>query len=131
MPEYTGKNLYVSFAGTVVSSRFRSFDNDETMAMVDKSAGADGAMTYLNTLEDGKATLEVLDLEQGTALWAALVKGAAGTLIWGDEGSAAGKPKHTVPALVARRRKTTVYNEVVKGNFDFQYNGTVVDGTFP
>lgn len=131
MPEYTGKDLYVAFAGTVFSSRFRSFDADETQALVAKDAGADTAMTYLNTLQDGKGTLEVLAEAGGTALWAAGVKGASGTLIWGDEGTASGKPKHSVPAIVARRRRNNVYNETVKLTFDFQFNGTVVDGTFP
>lgn len=131
MPEYTGSGLYVAFAGTVFSSRFRSFDADETQALVAKDAGADTAMTYLNTLQDGKGTLEILAEAGGTALWAAGVKGASGTLIWGDEGTAAGKPKHSVPAIVARRRRNTVYNDIVKLTFDFQFNGTVVDGTWP
>lgn len=131
MTEYTGSQLYVTFGGTVISSRFRSFDADETMALVDKSAGADGAMTYLTTLEDGKGALEVLDGSGGTALWAALDKGASGTLVWGPEGTTAGNPKHSVPAIVSRRRRNTVYNEVVKLTFDFQFNGTVVDGTWP
>lgn len=131
MPEYTGSGLYVAFAGTVFSTRFRSFDADETQALVAKDAGADGAMTYLNTLADGKGTLEVLAEAAGTALWAAGVKGASGTLIWGDEGTAAGKPKHSVPAIVARRRRNTVYNDIVKLTFDFQFNGTVTDGTWP
>lgn len=131
MPEYTGSGLYVAFAGTVVTTRFRSFDADETQALVAKDAAADTAMTYLNTLQDGKGTLEVLAEAGGTALWAALVKGASGTLIWGDEGTVAAKPKHSVPAIVARRRRNTVYNDVVKLTFDFQFNGTVVDGTWP
>jgi hypothetical protein len=130
MPEYTGSALYISFAGTVLSSRFRSMDNDETQAFVAKDAGADTVMTYLNTLADGKSTVEVLAEEGGTALWAAIAKGASGTLIYGEEGTASGKPKHTVPARVGRRRKNVVYNDVTKLTFDFQYNGTMVDGTW-
>lgn len=131
MPEYTGSGLYVTFGGTVFSSRFRAFDADETQALVAKDAGADTAMTYLTTLADGKATLEVLAEAGGTALWAAGAKGTSGTLIWGDEGTVAGKPKHTVPAIVQRRHRIAVYNETAKLTFDFQFNGTVVDGTWP
>lgn len=131
MPEFTGSGLYVSFAGVVLSGRFRSLDVDETQAVVAKDAGADTAMTYLNTLADGKAGLEMLVDAGATALWAGIVKGASGTLIWGEEGTVAGKPKHSVLAIVIRRRRPIVYNEVTKQNADFQFNGTVVDGTWP
>lgn len=130
MADFTGKDLYAKFGSTVLSSRFKSFESSEEMGLVDDSAGADTARSYLTTLEDGTATLELLAERAGTAQWAACDKGASGTLEWGDEGTASGKPKHTVPAIVKSRKRTVVHDDIVKLNFEFQFNGTVLDATY-
>ena len=117
MAEFTGSALYVKFVTTVLSSRYRNHEENEEVALVDKSAGSDTARTYLKTLEDGTASLEVLAEAGGSALWAAVDKGAEGTLEWGEEGTASTKPKHTVNAIVKSRKRTNVYEDVVKLNF--------------
>jgi hypothetical protein len=130
MAEYTGKNTYVKFGSTVLSTRYRSFEQNEEVGLVDHSAGADVPRTYLTTLEDGTATLETLAEAAGTALWNAVDKGTEGTLEFGPEGTASGKPKHTVNAIVKSRRRSHVFEDVVKINVEFQFSGVVVDSAY-
>lgn len=122
MTEYTGKNLYVKFGSTVLSSRFKSYNESDEAGMVDKSAGADTRRTYLATLADGGATMELLQESLGTALWAAIAPGTEGTLEWGPEGTASGKPKYTVDAIIKSRKRNLVHDDVVKVTIDIVYN---------
>jgi hypothetical protein len=133
MAEYTGSALRVTFAGNEVSGDQRSMTTDETVDVVDKSAGADVARTYLITLEDGTGSYEVLDQTGGTAatdIWQVMDKGAEGTLIWSPEGTASsGLPQHTVNAIVTNRNRETPYDDVVALSFELQFSGVVSDGT--
>lgn len=133
MAEYTGKNLYVEFASTNVSGDQRTLTASEEMDLVDASAGADVAKSYLTALEDGTAKYEVLDQTGGTAasaLWQVLDKGATGTLIWAPEGTATNKPKHAVLAFVKSREREMPYDDVVVLNFEFQFSGVVTDSAY-
>jgi len=122
MAEYTGKNLYVKFGSTVLSSRFKSYNESDEAGLVDKSAGADTRRTYLATLQDGGASMELLQEAAGTVLWAAVAAGTTGTLEWGPEGTASGKPKYTVDAIIKSRKRTLVHDDVVKVSLDIIYN---------
>jgi hypothetical protein len=130
MAEYTGKNLYITFDGNVLTGDQRTFTVTETMEVVDASAGADVARTYLTTLEDGSATLELLHQEDGTVLWGNVDKGTSGTLIWAPEGTATGKAKHTVTAIVISREQSMPYDDVVALTIEFQFTGVVSDTTY-
>jgi hypothetical protein len=57
-------------------------------------------------------------------------KGASGTLIWAPEGTAAGKPKHQVVAIVKNRSRSMPYDDIVEGKVEFQFSGAVTDGTY-
>lgn len=128
--EFTGSAMYVKFGSTVLSSRYKSYNESDEAGLVDKSAGADTRRTYLSTLDDGGATMELLAESAGTALWAAIAPGTEGTLEWGPEGTAAGKPKHTVNAIVKNRKRNIVHDDVVKISVEFIYNtGTGVTDT--
>lgn len=133
MAQYTGSALSVSFKGTVISTRFVSFEPSEEVELADQTAGADTNKTYLTTLKDGEASLEVLDVAGGTAataLWNLCVLGAEGTLQWGPEGTASNKPKHWANAIVKSREKSMPYEDVVKATITFQFSGAVTDTTF-
>ena len=133
MAEYTGTAMYMTFAGTVISTDFRTFKTSESIDLVDASAGADVAKTYVNALEDGTASLELVDQTGGTAataMWQLMDKGASGTLIWAPEGTATGKPKHTVVAIVSSRDRNTPYNDLAVLSFEFQFNGVVSDTVY-
>lgn len=130
MAEFTGKNLVVTFGGTALAGAFRTFSTTEEAGLVDASAGNDQARTYLKTLEDGTATLEVLSQDDSTAVWAAIRPGTAGSLVWGEEGSGTGQPRHTVNALVSSRQRDVPYDDVVVITAEFQFSGVVADDTY-
>lgn len=130
MAEYTGSGMYAKFGSTVLSTRYKSFENSEEVGLVDHSAGADTARTYLKTLEDGTATLELLAEAGGSALWTAVDIGTEGTLEWAEEGTASTKQKHTANSIVKNRRRTTVHDDVVKLTIEFQFSGAVTDSAY-
>lgn len=130
MPEYTGKDLYLKYGTTVLSADFRNFDQEEDVGLVDASAGNDANRTYLTTLKDGKATAELVHQTGGTAVWNALAPATSGTLEWGPEGTATGKPKHSVVAIVMSRKKVMPYEDIVVITPEFQFSGAVTDTTY-
>lgn len=129
---YTGSAMYIKFGAQVLSTRYRSYNESDEAGLVDKSSGADTRRTYLPTLKDGGASFEFLQDSGGSVVWAAVEAGSTGTLEWGPEGTASGKPKYTVNALVKNRKRDIVFDDVVKITVDFTYNtGTgVVNGSY-
>lgn len=133
MAEYTGNDLYLAFKGTTLHADFRTFTTSEAIDLVDASAGADVAKTYLTALEDGTGTVELLDQTGGTAAtaaWQLCDKGAEGTLEWGPEGTATGKPRHYVNAIVSSRDRNHPYNDVSTLTVNFQFSGVVTDTAY-
>ena len=128
----TGKNAYLKFVNTVLSTNYRSFNTSEDMALVDQSAGSDTGTTYLTTLTDGTMAATIKYKAGDTAIWGALVPGTEGTLEWGEEGTTAGKPKHTVNAIVQNRSKSATYNDLIVCDINFQFsaNAGVTDSTY-
>ena len=130
MGEYTGKDLYVIFGSTALTTDYRSFTEEETIDTVEKTAGADTVKTYLTTTKDGTASIDVLDSTGGTAAWAAVAVGTEGTLEWAPEGTAATKPRHYVNAIVTSRSKPVAYADVVTFTVNFQFSGAVTDTVY-
>lgn len=130
MAEFVGKNVSVVFGGTALAGNFRSFSVTEEAGLVDASAGNDTARTYLKTLEDGTATLEVLAQDDSVAIWTAVRQGTVGSLVWGEEGTGSGQPRHTVNAIVSNRKKDMPYDDVVVITAEFQFSGLVADDSF-
>lgn len=128
--EFVGSSLYVEFGGTEISSRFRSFEESTEVGMIDKSAGADTGRSYIANLDDGGASMEFLHESEASALWAALAPSTEATLIWAPEGTATGKDKSTVTAIVQSRRRSIVFDDVVKVNVEFKFNGSVVESVW-
>lgn len=126
----TGKNLYLAFGGKVLSTDYRSFAPSEEIGIVDQSAGADAARTYLTTLEDGTATATIVVQASDTATWGAVAPGSEGTLEWGDEGTAGGKPRHYVNAIVTGRNQSIAFDDLVVGDLSFQFSGEPADTTY-
>ncbi len=124
MAEYTGSAMYVKFGSTVLSSRYKSWEETQEAGLAEASAGSDTLRTYLSTLDDGSATLELLEASVGTALFNAVAPRTSGTLEWGPEGTTTGKPKYTVVALVKSRKRTVVHDDVTKLSLEFQFNSS-------
>jgi hypothetical protein len=128
----TGTDTYLKFSSTVLSTNYRTFSISDQMGLVDQSAGSDTGSTYLTTLRDGSMSTTIKHKAGDTALWAALAPGTEATLEWGEEGTAAGKPKHTVNAIVANRQQSASYNDLIVVDLTFQFSSDagVTDGTY-
>lgn len=133
MAQYRGNALYLAFKGTAINADFREFTASEAIDLIDSSAGADVAKTYITGLEDGTASLTALDDTGGTALtylYNLCDKGAEGTLEWAPEGTAVGKPRHYVNAIVSSRERAMPYDDNVTLSIEFQFSGVVTNTTY-
>jgi hypothetical protein len=134
MAEFTGSNLAVYFKGTLISGNQREFSNKREMGLVDASAGADAARSYLTTLKDGTAKMVTLLQTSATATTdvpVLCVEGATGTLEWAPEGSASGKVRHYVSSAFVKSQETkSPYDDVTELSLEFQFSAAVSDGTY-
>lgn len=134
MTDYTGKNLYAEWVysgGTVVlSSDYRTFSSAPTVGLADTTAGADADRTYIATIKDDVVSYAGLHQSAGTVLKSALEAGTGGTLVLAPEGTVAGKPKESYPAIAMGAKMNYPYDNVVEISCDFQKNGARADATY-
>ncbi len=137
MTAYTGSALdvkWVDTTGTVTISGDQTlFEYAPSIDLVDQTAGADTNKTYLTTLKDGKASMTAL-LQAGTAsggtlTFSRLSEGTPGTIIWSPEGTAASKPKYTMPAISMGANFSYPFDNRTEVKVDFQQNGARIEGT--
>lgn len=93
---YTGEALYISLGAVVISADYKSLGVSESMDTVDVTAGSSLDRTHIPTLRAVEFSLDVYQVIGlgGTALRAKFATGVQGELIYGPEGTAAGKPKY-------------------------------------
>lgn len=136
MAEYTGSALYLQWvysgaSGTVtLNTNYRTCEVDEPTDVVDSSAGADTHRSGLATLTTGTIKLEFLDQTGGTANWNALAPKIDGTLTIGPEGTASGKPKQALYALIVGRNRVFKYDDVVTISVDMRMQAASSDNSF-
>ena len=134
MPAITGQNAAISWVysgGTIaLDTDYRSIQYTPSIEMFDQSAGADANKTYITGQKDGSVSYSGIFQSGGTAITAALTEGTGGTLIWGEEGTAVGKPKHTMPAISQGASANIQYNALIEISCTFQQNGAKVDATY-
>lgn len=129
---YIGDALYVEFiapAGTIaLTGDQRTLSVDREVDLVDITAADESDKSYLSTLKDGSAEIEVLDqaASGATGLETALVEGTKGTLIYAPQGTAATKIKRGFPAIVNSISVEYPYADVVVYRISFQKNGSVL-----
>lgn len=133
MAEYIGKDAdyrWIWSGGTVnFSADHRTFNYAPSVELHDATAGSDAAKGYIAGVKDGAMTLTIAH-QGGTALDAACAEGVGGTLIWSPEGTIAGKPKHTAPAICQGLSYNPQYNAIVEYQIQWQQNGLRVDATW-
>ncbi|GAB4528761.1 MAG: hypothetical protein OHK0046_48020 [Anaerolineae bacterium] len=102
MSRYTGKDLWIQFDGQVVSANYRALGVERGVDTEDATAGNEEDKSYIPTLRDvsGSMTLVVNDDTGGTATARKFYEGKKGTLLWGDQGTAAGKPKYGCEVII-------------------------------
>lgn len=133
MARYSGKDLVVLFGGNALEADFRAFDIDESITIIDASAGDDAYKEKLTGQKDGGATLTLLGQTgaTGMAVWGYVVPGTSGTLEWAPEGTASAKPRHYVAtAYVESRSQSHPYEDVVEISVAFTYSAVPVDGAY-
>jgi hypothetical protein len=130
MAGITGAALFLQFGSTVLDTDYRAFSQAEEGGLVDASAGGDTNRTYLTTLKDGTASATIVEQAGSTAAWAAVAPLTSGTLTVGEEGTASGKPKMTVVAIVTSREKSMEYADLAVIDVEWQYNGAPTHSTY-
>lgn len=131
---YTGKDLYVEFicaAGTIaLTGDQRSLSVDREVDMADVTAGSEVDKSYLTTLKDGTAEVEVLDQASVLAagIEAALPESTKGTLIYAPKGTTGGLPKRGFVAYVKSISVEYPYSDVVAYRVSFQKSGSLLYG---
>jgi hypothetical protein len=106
---------------------YQEFNLDYTIDMVDSTAGAAAAKTYIKTVKDGKATLKLVwQGADGTATTSKFRNGQEGTLLWGPEGTASNKPKGGVYAFVTGTKRTIPYADLVTMEINLQFSGPLL-----
>lgn len=134
MPAFAGSALYATWiysGGTVVlSGDFRSLGENESVEVIDATAGADNYRERLPYVKDNSVTITIVSQAAGTAMLTALAVGTQGTLIYGEEGTAVGKPKHTHPSFVSNYSKNVPYNDVVELTVTFQGSSAPTHATY-
>lgn len=132
MAELTGANAYIYFKGTPIHGDFRELKDSAKIGLVDASAGADAAETFLTTLLGGEASLNALwqDTTSGDAVYLLCAPGAEGDLQIGPGGSGGGQPWTKVNAIVESVDRTVPYKDVIELDIKFTRSGTPSEGTF-
>jgi len=130
MASYLGTSAVISFGGTTINTYYRKAKSDESISLVDKSAGADTHTSHLAALRE--TTFMVDFLMDGVTVWDALTPGASSAaLIWGPEGSTSGKPKYTATAIVKKRTKDQAYNDLALATVEFQLQTAWAATSYP
>ena len=127
---HTGTGMYLAFKGIVLSTNYRTTSGSEDVGTVDQSAGADTAATYLTTLTNGTRQATIKHKAGDTAIWGAVALKEEGTLEWGEEGTAAGKPRHYVNAISVNRSDDASHADLVVISAQWKFSGAVTDGTY-
>lgn len=130
MASFLGTNAYINFNSQTLSTYYRKAKSDESIAMVDKTAGADTHMSHLPALRETKFTVDFV--LNGVTVWDALVPGTSSTLEWGPLGNtpASGNPKYSATAIVTKRTKDEPYNDIAVCSVEFELQAAWTPATY-
>jgi hypothetical protein len=125
---YVGKNLHVQFqAGGqtyVLSGDQTALDITDEAKTADVSAGSDDFTTEKPTVRSLSATLQTVHTgASGTATFGQVTVGLEGTLIYGPQGTVAGKPKGGFLAFVSSKPMSIPFNDKVTRSVIFKSQG--------
>lgn len=129
-----GSALYATWVhagGTLVlTGDQRTFTYTPTVDYIEDTAGADTHKHRLPGLKDGQFSYSAIYQTGGSATLTALAEGLEGTIIWGEEGTASGKPKHTCAAICGGAVTSHPYSDIVEVSVTFQQNGARTDASY-
>lgn len=134
MTEFAGSSLYVHWVysgGTLVlNTDSRNFSYTPNVEYIDMSAYGSASGYAATGYKNGEVAMDTLARTDGTEIFTACAEGEAGTLIWGEAGTASNMPKVTLPALSRGVFRNAPYNDVVTYTLGFRQNGNREDGTW-
>ncbi len=125
MSHYSGSAVYWSFGGTVCSTDFKSVDWEETIKLIDTTAGADVAESHVTGTTKATFSWSALfeDAAAGSAFARALDVGNSGTLIFAPLGTAVGKPKFSFVATSDTLAMKAPYDDALEWTGSLTRNG--------
>lgn len=131
MAKYRGKDLAVQWiypGGTVyfqTNGPQTSFDTDAATDMVEVTSGNAVGKEYIDGPNDATSTLKYYDDTgaSGTVAEGATQDGTFGTLFWGAQGTATGKPKRGYAAWTKNQKVTIPYDKAIDLEVQFQKSG--------
>ena len=134
MAEYSGSALYFTWiypSGTInFSGDYRTLTDNVEGNIIDASAGSDPYTVPIAGIQNGKVTLTYVDQAGGTTNMYACDFGTQGTIIYGPEGTATGKPKRTIPAMALGWSKNMQYTNVPEITVNWQYTAAPTKGAY-
>lgn len=125
---YTGDGLYATWKGQVITNSFTNMEQSDSIDTVDITAGDERDRAHIATIRDAEITLDIFEeaIAGGTVLRRELYVGNSGTLIWGPEGTATGKPKYSCVATITSISRGIQFDGAVARSITFQRNGAYV-----
>jgi hypothetical protein len=136
MTAFSGSALYLTWiytGGSVsLTGDFRQFDFTPSLSLIDSTAGADTFREFIPGIgESGALSFSAVMQAGGTALIQLLATGTQGTVVYGPEGTAANKPKITIPAISKGPAYSQPYNDVVEFKVEWQQSAAHVNSFWP
>lgn len=123
-----GKNLkvfWIDASGTVdLSADRRAFDFTYETETLEMAAGNDTARAYKPTLMALGGELTALyNGTAGTASMSRVKPQSEGTVVWGPDGTATGRPKWGFPAVVKTQNYSYPYPDAIEVTISFDPQG--------
>ncbi len=133
--EFAGSALYAQWiysGGTVqINTEFRNWQYTDQGDVIDATAGGDVYRRNLKSYDNNQVTCSfLLQSTGGTVARDAFKRFTAGTLIWGEAGTATGMVKTIMPAYVESASRSVPYNDVAAMDVTFTQNGAVTHGNY-
>lgn len=130
MGHAAGSALYAHFihaGGTVVlTGDQRSMSWDDTQSFADTTAGSDAATSQVTTTYSVTGSFDFLDNGESEAYASIMFPGASGTLVWGPQGTATGKPKYELPIDWEGMSNSAEYSSEITKSATWRNNGAWV-----
>ena len=128
----TGKDVYVTFNGTVISGDFTSVGRTDEGENVDVTAGADSYHYFVSLgRTNGTVPFECMYDGSTTTVWAGIAPNTAGTLIIAPKGTTSTYPKWTCDrAIVNNREISFPFDDAVTVTAEFQVSSAWTEATY-
>lgn len=132
--QYVGSSWYgtwITTGGTfVMSGNQTKFGLERTVDTVEVTAGSDTQKAYLPTVTDNKMSYAYYDAgtaaTAGTAIANALKPNTQGTITFGPQGTATGKPKYQIAAVVTSQKIEYAFDAAALYEVEFLGSGSWV-----